>query len=400
MEGIALFDVSRVHPDARGFSGAVSDGRYLYLVPLNNGGFHGRVARYDSTMDFDDAAAWDSFDSAVLDAGSRGFVDGLFDGRHLYLVPFFNGRHHGRVSRYDTRMPFSEASSWRFFDSEAVHPNSRGFVSGCFDGRHIYLAPYQLDHATTHGQVTRYDTRRDFEDPGAWQVFDTAGVHPDSRGFHSALCAGDHLYLVPYLRGGGEYSGLLLRFDRRLPFDSAAAWQSFDLTSLDPGCRGFVGGACHDGMLYLAPYMDGQDRHGRVLRFDTRAALNAPDAWSRFDCARVDPGSRGFFGALCDGRHLYLVPHCRGVGQYHGQLTRCDLGAAFDDPASWSICDLGRADPACRGFIGGAVQAGQLYLSPFETDAGRPSGLAARLRLDQESLWRRPRPAASGVDPA
>lgn len=387
MNGIELFDVSRAHPACKGFSGAVFDGRYVYLVPLNNGNFHGRVARYDTTGVFDDPAAWETFDSTLVNPASRGFVDGLFDGRYLYLAPHFNGVHHGQVTRYDTHQPFTQATSWAVFDTAAIHPNSRGFVSGCFDGRYIYLAPYQLDLSTMHGQVTRYDTQSDFTAPGAWQVFDTASVHPDSRGFHSAVCAGDHVYLipylfVPYLHGIGEHSGLLQRYDRRLPFTSPDAWQCFDLTTLNAGCQGYVGGVCCDGMLYLAPYINSQGRHGRVARFDTRAGLDDPAAWTIFDCAQVDSGSRGFFGALSDGRHLYLVPHCRGVGEYHGQLTRYDLSLAFDDPASWSIHDLSRADPACRGFIGGVEHAGHLYLAPFETDAGRHSGLAVRLKLD------------------
>ncbi|MCX7180151.1 MAG: hypothetical protein NTX56_15760 [Proteobacteria bacterium] len=388
MDGVELFDVAGRFPGGRGFSGAACDGRYVYLAPLNNGQLHGQVARFDTTLAFDDPAAWASFDSATVHADSRGFVDAIYDGRYLYLVPYFNGCHHGQVTRYDTRQPFAAAGSWQVFDSATLHPGSRGFVSGCFDGRHVYLAPYQLDHTTTNGQVTRFDTQGDFLDPAAWQVFDTSGVHPDSRGFHSAVPAGDYVYFVPYLRQGNEYSGLLARYDRRLPFDDPVAWRHFDLTTLAPGCKGYVGGMCHDGMLYLSPYVDGTDRHGRAVRYDTRRELDDAKAWTWFDCARVDAGSRGFFGAIHAGRHLYFIPHCRGVGQYHGQITRCDLTKPFDDPASWSFCDLAEAHPDCRGFIGGVVHGGHLYLPPFETDAGRHSGLAARIDVDQEGIWR------------
>ena len=159
------------------------------------------------------------------------------------------------------------------------------------------------------------------------------------------------------------------------------------LTCLNEGCRGYVGGVCYDGLLYLSPYIDGKDRHGRVLRFDSRAEFTDVEAWSLFDCASVDSGSRGYFGAVCDGRHLFLLPHCRGVGNYHGQLTRHDLFREFDDAASWSICDLGRVEPACRGFMGGVVHAGKLYLAPYEIDAGRHSGLAVRIDLDREDIW-------------
>ena len=389
-EAVQFFDTSGVHAGSRGFSGVVSDGRHLYFVPLNNGDFHGQVTRFDTTQDFADPAAWDVFDSAAVHAASRGFVDGLFDGRYVYLVPFCNGQHHGQVTRYDTTLPFVDRASWQVFDTMSVHPHSRGFVSGCFDGRYLYFAPYQLDHATTHGQVTRFDTQEGFTEPSSWAVFDTATVHPDSRGFHSAVWdGGDYVYLVPYLRGGQEYSGLLVRYDRRLAFDAPDAWQSFDLTTLDAGCRGYVGGCAHAGQLYLAPYVDGSERHGRVLRFDTDKPLGDATAWSLFDCARVDAGSRGFFGALCDDAALYLIPHCRGPGQYHGQLTRHDVTGAFHDPAAWSVRDLGRDHPAARGFIGAVLHGGHLYLAPFETDAGQHSGLVARLRLDAANLWSR-----------
>ena len=387
MDGVERFDLCSIHPANRGFSGAVSDGRFIYLVPLNNGESHGRVARHDTQIAFDDPAAWEAFDSTQVNPGSRGFVDGVFDGRYLYLVPFFNDKHHGQVTRYDTRMPFAEASSWSVFDTTLVSANSRGFVSGCFDGRYFYLAPYQLDQSTQHGQITRYDTSRDFNELDAWKVFNLAAVHPDSRGFHSAVCAGEHVYFVPYHLGDKHYSGLMMRHDRRLEFDCEAAWECFDLTSIHEGCRGYVGGVCHDGMLYLAPYIDGKDRHGRVIRFNTRAQLTEANAWSVFDCAGVNSGSRGFFGAICDGRHLFLVPHCRGVGAYHGQLTRHELAMDFNDAASWSFCDLARVEPACRGFMGGAVHAGKLYLAPYEIDAGRHSGLAVRIDLDREDIW-------------
>ncbi len=383
MNGIELFNLTQAHADARGFSGAVCDGRYIYLAPLNNGNFHGRVARYDVSLAFDDVAAWSTFDSASLNGNSRGFVDAIFDGRYLYLVPYFQGSHHGQVTRYDTQAPFDAAASWQFFDTSSLQANCRGFVSGCFDGRYVYLSPYQLDFSTTHGQVVRYDTQADFLDAAAWQYFDTAQVDPNSKGFHSAVCEGDYIYFVPYLRTPSEYSGLLARYDRRLPFDDVSAWRHYDLTQLAPGCKGYVGGMCHDGMLYLSPYVDGTDRHGRALRFDTRRELDDVSAWTLFDCAQLDAGSRGFFGAIYAEGFLYLVPHCRGVHQYHGQITRCDLSRPFDDRASWSYCDLTQAHADCRGFIGGVVHDGYLYLPPFETDAGQHSGLAVKMALTQ-----------------
>jgi len=385
---IVFFDATRIDAGCRGFSGVAAVGRHLYFAPLNNGDFHGRVLRHDTAGDFSDPAAWSVFDCAALDPAARGFVDVLSDGRHLYFVPFCNGRHHGRIVRHDTQGGFHDPASWQVFDVQALNSSARGFVSGCFDGRHVYFAPYQLDHVTTNGLIARFDTQGDFADPAGWQCFDATQIHPDCRGFHSAIRddAG-YVHFVPYLREGKSYNGRLLRHDTRKDFAAPAAWESFDLTLLDPGCQGYVGGCARDGLLYLAPYFDGADRHGRVLRFDTRAALADRTAWTLFDCATLDPGSRGFFGAVADADHLYLVPHCRGVGQYHGQLTRYRRAMDFAAPAAWSFHDLGRDHPLARGFIGGARHGEHLYLAPFETDAGCHSGLVARLRTDAEHLW-------------
>jgi hypothetical protein len=227
-------------------------------------------------------------------------------------------------------------------------------------------------------------------------VFDLASLDPDCLGYHSAVADVNHVYLVPYLRGQRQYSGRVARLDRQAQFRQTHAWQCVDVTEFHPGAQGYVGAAQHQGMVYFAPYADAQDRHGRVLRLDTRAEFADPQAWQVFDCASVHPGSRGFFGAVCEGHHLYLIPHCRGVGQYHGQITRCDLRGDFHDPASWSYADLTQAHPQARGFIGAVPAHGHLYLAPFETDAGCHSGVALRLNLGHAAMsWQGADPSGS-----
>lgn len=384
-----FFDATRVHPGCRGFSGVVGDGNRLYFAPLNNGDFHGQVLCFDTDRSFSDPASWSVFDLARVAPGCRGFVDAVFDGRFVNFIPFFDGAaHHGRLTRYDTRAAFDDPTAWSHFDSTLLEARSRGFVSGCFDGRYLYLSPYQLDHTTTHGQVTRFDTRAALDDPAAWSFFDLTSVHAGARGYHSAVSDGERfIWLVPYFRDPGEYNGIVARFDSRGRFDDPDAWQCVDLTRWQPGWTGFVGGVLHDGYLHLIPYHDGTDRHGRVVRCRTKASLADPTAWSAFDCARVDPGSRGFFGGLCDSTHLYLVPHCRGPGQYHGLLTRWRVDAPFDSPSSWSTCDLAALDPDARGFMGAALHDRHLYLAPFETDAGRRCGLIARVDTASTDSW-------------
>jgi len=57
---IEFFTISDFIPSGKGFSGAVSDGRWIYFIPLMNqeAGFHGHLVRYDSAQKFDHAGSW------------------------------------------------------------------------------------------------------------------------------------------------------------------------------------------------------------------------------------------------------------------------------------------------------------------------------------------------------
>ena len=189
-QAVDFFDATSIDPGCRGFSGVVSDGRALYFAPLHNGEFHGKVLRHETSQNFGDRGAWSFFDCSQIDPDALGFTDSLFDGRYVYLVPFFNGEHHGRIVRFDTTGDFNDAQSWQGINIKDFNEGACGFVSGCFDGRYIYLAPYQLDLATTNGIITRYDIANDFNAPEAWSFFDASAFHPDCRGFHSAVSDG------------------------------------------------------------------------------------------------------------------------------------------------------------------------------------------------------------------
>ncbi|MEO5369522.1 MAG: hypothetical protein H7833_05540 [Magnetococcus sp. DMHC-1] len=386
MKGLVFFDTSQVHAASKGFSGAACDGRYIYYVPMNNGTPSGQVTRYDSQGRFDDPASWSFFDTTTVHADSRGFTDGLFDGRYLYMVPYFNGLHHGQVTRYDTRAPFADPASWCVFDTRQLDPESRGFVSGVVAGRHLYLAPYQLDWSTYHGRIVRYDTQADFNTTTSWDIFDAARLQEGCQGYHSAVADGRHVYFVPY-RGNKDFHGHLVRFDSHGRFDDPQAWTTFDLTTLHPQCRGFIGAVRTDRHLCFVPYYDGTDRHGQVARYEIGSRLDARTGWQVFDMARVHPNSRGFFGALFDQRYIYFIPHCIEEGIYHGQVSRFDTTKPLDDLSAWAVCDTARVYPLSKGYIGGVIVGRHLYMSPYETAPRAHTGVVVRIDLDEPSLW-------------
>ena len=85
----------------KGFFGTVFDGRYVYLVPGNNGTPNGFVTRYDTTAAFGSTTSWQTFDVASTNSGAVGFAGGGFDGRYVYLVPGDGTV----VARFDSRTP-------------------------------------------------------------------------------------------------------------------------------------------------------------------------------------------------------------------------------------------------------------------------------------------------------
>jgi hypothetical protein len=214
-----------VGTDPDGYCGAAFDGRYVYFAPRNNGtSYHGEVLRYDTTGAFADAAAWAAYDPGAGGVGTDpdGYSGVVFDGRYLYFAPYHNGAaYSGEVLRYDTTLSFDAAGAWATYDAHAQGVGSfvAGFEGAVFDGRFVYFVPFRDAFNHYHGQVLRYDTAADFQAAGSWSAFEPgpAGVGSVSAGFCGGVFDGRHVYFAPYLSGVG-YHGEVLRYD------TAAGW--------------------------------------------------------------------------------------------------------------------------------------------------------------------------------
>ena len=152
--------------------GAVFDGRYVYYVPYA----HSNAVRYDTRGDFKDPDSWEAYDAAGTSGlHTKGYDGAAFDGQYVYYIPFYEGDEpqrgfHCRVLRYNTCMNFTDKAAWDAADGGVfTHPpNPGGFNGGAFDGRYVYFAPWREDpdendtrEYTPHGKVLRYDTAED-----------------------------------------------------------------------------------------------------------------------------------------------------------------------------------------------------------------------------------------------
>jgi len=207
-DAFSTFNVTSISPAAEGFLGAVFDGRYVYFVPRANSVSHftfdGLVVRFDTEGSFASTAAWTSFDVSKVNPAAIGFGGGVFDGRYLYLVPSNNGSlggFDGVVARLDTTAAFGAAGSWATFDVSTLDTRAGGFVGGVFDGRYLYLVPNTDVGAdggfAKDGTVARYDTTLALGSSQAWTFFDVATISSNAVGFSGGAFDGEYVYLVP-----------------------------------------------------------------------------------------------------------------------------------------------------------------------------------------------------------
>jgi hypothetical protein len=384
-----VFDPSRVVRRSA-YTGGTFDGRYVY--------FAGRgtlVTRFDTSGGFTDAASWSQFDLATLGIPG-GFGGAVFDGRYVYYVPYLSDMTRPSVvARFDTTGSLTVASSWAWFDVSTLPMDGGavpgGFFGAGFDGRYVYLVPH--DDGVLDGRVVRYDTTAldggtpggaasDAGDAGSsaanaafgntslWQTFDVSTTNPGAVGFSGAVFDGTSLYLVPNTNNlfdaavHGGTSGIVARLHTggAFAFTAASSWSTFDMTTVNGLAENFLGGAFDGRYVYFAP------RGGGVAtRLDTTAGpFGSISSWSTYDLTRLfaaDAGTPLYAGAAFDGRFVYLVP----TGSGFDSLTRYDTLSTFTADCGWSTFDLTQLatnDAGAPLYVGAIFDGQYLYLVP------------------------------------
>ena len=385
-EGVDITTLSGMS-DYKGYVGGTFDGRYLYLVPYTDasggGNAHGRVARYDTAGEFGEDYAWSGVDITTFPGMGeyKGYYGAVFDGRYVYLVPSEWSGLHGRVARYDTTRAFGDASSWEGVDI-TTFPDMEGyrcFHGGAFDGRYLYLTPEWSGHPSStnpfHGKVAQYDTTAPFTEKTSWTGVDIASF-PGMEGYEGYIGAvfdGRYLYLVP---SAGSY-GKVARFDTAQPFHEEGSWDGVDITKLSGMNEyGWYAAAVFDGRyLYLVEHVDDSDQ-ALVARYDTSVDSSSGYrlTWSQTDRSGVYAGGpfgvgfevitdTGHFGAwgnkdIKPGEWHFLT------GVYDGSLLRLyvdGLLIAENSEASGTIIDssaplqVGTLQPSGRGQFEGTI---------------------------------------------
>ena len=89
------------------------------------------------------------------------------------------------------------------------------------------------------------EQKNNFTDGKNYSTVNTAKFNSDSEGFSGGVYDGRFIYFSP-IRNLKEYFGQITRYDSQKPFSDSSAWSFFDTTKFNPDSRGF-GGAVYDG---------------------------------------------------------------------------------------------------------------------------------------------------------
>ena len=347
--------------DHQGYTGVVSDGRYLYFAPYGDPVTpHGEVLRYDTSAPFGDPAAWAAYEYASHCGGEcespRGYKGACFDGQFVYFVPFHNGGNtHGEFLRYDTTGPFTEASSWDTYDVCAGFGAHGGYNRGAYDpgNGYMYFAPH--GGASAHSWVLRYDVSEPFDSASSWQEFNTGGFGA-LGGYADVVFDGQYMYFLPGDRNPPSSTDVI-RYNTAASFTENSSWEKFD----PPGDSSYYGGVLAGQHVYLAP--QGDSTYAAALRYDNSGGFESPGSWESYDI--TDSGGGTWTGATeyrdaaTDGSFVYFAPY---AGPSSGAVLRYDFSETFTSASAWESHQFG------PGVFEGAVcTETHLFLAPGDT---------------------------------
>jgi hypothetical protein len=320
------------------------DGRYLFF--LDSSGAYDDSTRYDTTTTEDFASlskgAWSRFQ---IEGSFRSFA---FDGHYVYMLPAAEFNVFTRLPEESIVKRFAptETSSAETMNlSKAFGTAARpipGFAGGAFDGRYLYFAPYSVG-LDTSGIAARYDTQADFTSATAWSTFDLTTLSPKATGFQGGIFDGRYVYFVPCLTtlvstsSDGVPGSLLVRFDSTADFADAKAWESFDLSGVDPAAAGFEGGTFDGKYIYLAPGWQSYSK-SIAVRFDSTAPFTIASSYAAFNIHTLSTSTMAdgfsYRGATFDGKYVYFSPSSGDT------IARFDSSGDFTSKSAWQGFDL------------------------------------------------------------
>lgn len=210
----------------------------------------------------------------------------------------------------------------------------------------------------------------------------------DSTGYFGAVFDGRYVYFSPEMHGDSSTHGVVLRYDTHADFGSPASYAAHDASVTDGlDTRGFYGAVFDGRYVYFVPRQIGlMEYHSRVLRLDTNREFADPSSWSAFDVGEQHSQQSAAF----DGRYIYFCPGFDGdpatEENCSGRVIRFDTAADFKSKSSYTSIDIREwLGPDATCFDGGAFDGRYIYFIPLSS--GRVVRYDTRGGFDHQSSW-------------
>ena len=238
------------------------------------------------------------------------------------------------------------------------------------------------DQITVMAQVDAVDGRAEamqalvskWRPPDTWPGFAaydaSATDELPSRGYFGAVFDGRYVYFAAEQHGeaGKHTHGVILRCDTHSDFRDPASYAAYDASCTEGlDTRGFYGAVFDGRYAYFVPRQNGMiEYHSRILRLDVQGDFKDPSSWAAFDVGEKHSQQ----GAAFDGRYIYFCPGFEGdpntESEHCGQVIRYDTGSEFKSRSSYASVDItGFLGDECACFDGGIFDGRHIYFVPL-----------------------------------
>ena len=314
---------------------------------------------------------WDVFDAGNINGlNTKGYFGAAFDGRYVYYAPCRTNDFHGNVLRYDTKKDFDNSASWEAYNASKTDGNNCvGYSSAIYANGYVYFVPF-ASKSQRHAKILRFNTKYDFKDKRAWSSYDASEVLKlKNSGYVGAEFDGRYIFFAPF--GYKPYAhGKILRYDTTKDFNNRNSYDVYDASETDElMTKGFYGTVYDQRYIYFVPFNDGKVFHARVLRYDTKQSFNSQKSWEAFDAGSLSGiQTGGYKGGVFDGRYVYFVPF-RDSNGVHGKVLRYDTKEDFKSRNSWQIYDASKTSGEnAIGYVGAVYVNKKVYFVPYSQE--------------------------------
>jgi len=251
--------------------------------------------------------------------------------------------------------------------AEEEVPHSRAFEFGGQITVEAWVESEQWRSEALAALVSKWKPADIFGDFAAFDAGNTDGLN--STGYFGAVFDGRYVYFSPEQHNSLEQHGVVLRYDTHGDFDDPGSYSAYNAeNTAGLVTKGFYGAVFDGRYVYFVPRQCGSEYHSRILRYDPRIEFKDPAGWDAFDVGEAHSQQSAAF----DGRFIYFCPGYSGdpskEDTLSSQVIRCDTQGDFKDPASYASVDISRfLGPKAAGFDGGAFDGRHAYFVPLMT---------------------------------